>query len=112
MQHLKEIVLPNYPLVLSLLKYRNVWVFWNKKKSDSNRCSPLNSSIEKVSCLFLFHKMFLTQLVTVNFSQFCKEKKLTKKKNFYKFFMVKKKTIDFFFLQFLIFSIKIMSNFS
>ena len=32
MQHLKEIVLLNYPLVLSLLKYRNVWVFWNKKK--------------------------------------------------------------------------------
>ena len=40
----KKIVLPNYPLVLSLLKYRNVWIFWNKKKSDSNRCSPLNSS--------------------------------------------------------------------
>ena len=32
MQHLKEIVLPNYPLVLSLLKYRNVWVFWKQKK--------------------------------------------------------------------------------
>ena len=32
MQYLKEIVLPNYPLVLSLLKHRNVWVFWNKKK--------------------------------------------------------------------------------
>ena len=79
MQHLKEIVLPNYPLVLSLLKHRNVWVFWNKKKkniyiyivllnyplglpllnigmcgyfgtkkkSGSNRCNPLNSSIDK-----------------------------------------------------------------
>ena len=33
MQHLKEIVLSNYPLVLSLLKYRNVWVFWNKKNN-------------------------------------------------------------------------------
>ena len=33
MQHLKEIVLPNYPLVLSLLKYRNVWVFWKQKNS-------------------------------------------------------------------------------
>ena len=32
MQELKDIVLPNYPLVLSLLKYRKVWVFWNKKK--------------------------------------------------------------------------------
>ena len=42
----KKIVLLNYPLSLSLLKYRNVWVFWNKKKSGSNRCSPLNSSID------------------------------------------------------------------
>ena len=81
MQHLKEIVLPNYPLVLSLLKYRNMWVFWNKKKivllnyplglsllkyrnvwlfwnkkkSGSNRCSPLNSSIEKKNYVFLFY---------------------------------------------------------
>ena len=73
MQYLKEIVLPNYPLVLSLLKHRNVWVFWKKKKkivllnyplglpllnigmcgyfgtkkkSGSNRCNPLNSSID------------------------------------------------------------------
>ena len=46
MQHLKEIILPNYHFILSLLKYRNVWVFWNKKKSGSNRCSPLNSSID------------------------------------------------------------------
>ena len=42
----KKIVLLNYPLGLFLLKYRNVWVFWNKKKSGSNRCSPLNSSID------------------------------------------------------------------
>ena len=42
----KKIVLVNYPLGLSLLKYRNMWVFWNKKKSGSNRCSPLNSSID------------------------------------------------------------------
>ena len=45
----KKIVLLNYPLGLSLLKYKNVWVFWNKKKSGSNMCSPLNSSIEKKS---------------------------------------------------------------
>ena len=31
MQYLKEIVLQNYHLVLSLLKNRNVWVFWKKK---------------------------------------------------------------------------------
>ena len=54
MQHLKEIVLPNYPLILSLLKYRNVWVFWNKKKSGSNRCSPLNSSIDFTKLSFNF----------------------------------------------------------
>ena len=42
----KKKVLLNYPLILSLLKYRNVWVFWNKKKSGSNRCNPLNSSID------------------------------------------------------------------
>ena len=43
----KKIVLLNYPLGLSLLKYRNVWVFWNKKKkSGSNKSSPLNSSID------------------------------------------------------------------
>ena len=42
----KKIVLLNYPLGLSLLKYKNVWVFWNKKKSGLNRCSPLNSSID------------------------------------------------------------------
>ena len=46
--------LPNYPLILSLLKYRNVWVFWNKKKSDSNRCSPLNSSIDKIKTKVFF----------------------------------------------------------
>ena len=35
MQELKDIVLPNYPLVLSLLKHRNVWVFWNQKKKKN-----------------------------------------------------------------------------
>ena len=40
MQHLKEIVLPNYPLVLSLLKYRNVWVFWNKKNPVQTGAAP------------------------------------------------------------------------
>ena len=59
MQHLKEIVLPNYPLVLSLLKYRNVWVFWNKKKSGLNRCSPLNSSIDNLYILRQFRKLVI-----------------------------------------------------
>ena len=46
MQESKDIVLPNYSLVLSLLKYKDVWVFWNQKKSDPNRYSPLNNSIQ------------------------------------------------------------------
>ena len=53
----KKIVLLNYPLGLSLLKYRNVWVFWNKKKSGSNRCSPLNSSIENKKIKLVIEKV-------------------------------------------------------
>ena len=45
LQKLKDIVLPNYLLVLSVLKLREIGVFWNKKKSSLNRCSLLNSSI-------------------------------------------------------------------
>ena len=64
MQHLKEIVLPNYPLILSLLKivlpnyplilsllkYRNVWIFWNKKKKKfgPNKCSILHEFYDHV----------------------------------------------------------------
>ena len=33
--------LPDYPLVLSLLKYRGVGVFLNLKMRDPNRGSPL-----------------------------------------------------------------------
>ena len=40
MQHLKEIVLPNYTLDLSLLKYKNVWVFWNKKNPVQTNAAP------------------------------------------------------------------------
>ena len=40
MQELKDIVLPNYPLVLSLLKHRDVWVFWNKKNSVQTSATP------------------------------------------------------------------------
>ena len=44
----KHVFLPDYPLVLSLLKSRDVGVFWNqkKKKSGPNSESPLNSSID------------------------------------------------------------------
>ena len=37
---IKEIVLPNYPFILSLLKYRNVWVFWNKKNPVQTGAAP------------------------------------------------------------------------
>ena len=40
MQELKDIVLPNYPLVLSLLKHRDVWVFWNKKNPVQTSAAP------------------------------------------------------------------------
>ena len=52
MQHLKEIVLPNYPLVLSLLKYRNVWVFWKQKNSFIKFRQPLTLQVASfVKCL-------------------------------------------------------------
>ena len=63
----KKIVLLNYPLGLSLLKYRNVWVFWNKKKSGSNRCSPLNSSIDYI--IYSIHHCFCCK-VGANVIQF------------------------------------------
>ena len=47
LQELRDLVLLNYHLVLFLLKPRDVWVFWNKKKSGPNRGNPLNSSIDK-----------------------------------------------------------------
>ena len=73
----KKKVLLNYPLVLSLLKYRNVWIFWNKKKkSDSNRCNPLNSNIENPNrdahCLaqtIISYGLDLTTFVIVKFTQ-------------------------------------------
>ena len=37
--------LPNYPLVLSLLKYRGIRAFLNLKIRNPNRESPLNNSI-------------------------------------------------------------------
>ena len=52
----KKIFLLNYPLVLSLLKYKNMWVFWNKKQSGSNRCSPLNSSIDNIKYINMYFK--------------------------------------------------------
>ena len=44
----RNVFLPYYPLVLSILKPRGVGVFWNKKKSSPNRESILNSSIDKL----------------------------------------------------------------
>ena len=47
---------------MSLLKYRNVWVFWNKKKSGLNRCSLLNSSIDE-PCIYTFSYSFFFFLI-------------------------------------------------
>ena len=38
--------LPNYHLILSLLKHRDVGAFLNKKMRIPNRISPLSSSID------------------------------------------------------------------
>ena len=44
----KVVFLPNCPLVLSLLKHKNVRIFLNKKKMRIlNRESPLNCNIDK-----------------------------------------------------------------
>ena len=67
----KKIVLLNYPLGLFLLKYRNVWIFWNKKKSGSNRCSPLNSSIDKsMMSLLEIRRHFNIEVEIYYFCQF------------------------------------------
>ena len=42
----RYVFLPDYPLILSLLKPRAIGVFWNKKKSGPNRYNPLNSNID------------------------------------------------------------------
>ena len=52
MQYLKEIVLQNYHLVLSLLKNRNVWVFWKKKIVLLNY--PLGLSLLKYRNVWVF----------------------------------------------------------
>ena len=44
----KVIFLPNCPLILSLLKYRDVRIFLNKKMRNSNREKSLNSSIDTI----------------------------------------------------------------
>ena len=64
----KKIVLLNYPLGLFLLKYKNVWVFWNKKKSGSNMCSPLNSSIDVL--LFYIYNFYFEILIYKWINQF------------------------------------------
>ena len=38
--------LPNCPLILSLLKHKDVWAFLNKKMRSPNRENPLNNNID------------------------------------------------------------------
>ena len=42
----RVVFLPDYPLVLSLLKYKGIGAFLNKKMRNLNRRAPLNSSID------------------------------------------------------------------
>ena len=42
---LKHVFLPDYPLLLSLLKHKSFRGIFEQKKSDSNRKNSLNSSI-------------------------------------------------------------------
>ena len=42
---IRVVFLPNYPLVLSLLKHKDVWAFLNKKMRSPNRENPLNNNI-------------------------------------------------------------------
>ena len=46
--------LPNYSLVLSLLKYRGVGTFLNLKINNPNRGNPLNNSIVFTELSFSF----------------------------------------------------------
>ena len=42
----RVVFLPNCPLILSPLKYKDIWAFFNqKKKRNPNKRNPLNSSI-------------------------------------------------------------------
>ena len=48
----RHVLLPDCPLVLSLVKPMDVGVFWNKKKKKkiwSKQGSPLNSSIDNLT---------------------------------------------------------------
>ena len=42
----RHVFLPDYPLILSLLKPRDVGAFWNQKTPFQIEEAPLNSSIE------------------------------------------------------------------
>ena len=49
----RNVFLPDYPLILSLFKLRNVGVFLNQQMSIPNKESRLNNSIDK----HIIHKM-------------------------------------------------------
>ena len=46
----RAVFLLDYPLVLSLLKYRSVGAFLNPKNKDPKQVSPLNNSIDATMC--------------------------------------------------------------
>ena len=56
---IRHVFLLNYLLVLSLLKFRSVGIFWNKKKSNPNKGSFLNNSIDIYIYIYIFAAEFI-----------------------------------------------------
>ena len=49
----RVVFLPSCPVVLSLLKYRGIRAFLNKKNEEPKQEKPLNSSIDKIIILVI-----------------------------------------------------------
>ena len=64
-QKKKKIVLLNYPLGLPLLNIGMCGYFGTKKKSGSNRCNPLNSSID----IYLRNRIIIFKVKQADFYQ-------------------------------------------
>ena len=62
----RVVFLPNYHLVLFLLKHRSIGAFFNKKNEDPNRESLLNSSssvyIYVCVCNIYIHIIFFVEV--------------------------------------------------
>ena len=66
----KIIFLPDCPLVLSLLKHRDIGTFLNIKMRNPNRENPLNNSIDKSMSLLEVGRHFNVKVKIYYFYQF------------------------------------------